>query len=217
MRPMSERKLSPLDRLIENADQVLRTLGSKANRAQRNSPAEGKPDAPLDDTQRRHAAGLMRVNHTGEVCAQALYQGQALTARLSAVRDRMEQAAAEEVDHLVWCEERLRQLDSHTSYLNPIWYGMSFTLGAVAGIAGDRWSLGFVAATEEKVCQHLEDHLQQLPPEDERSRVILEQMLVDEKKHGDQALDAGGMDFPAPIKRAMGAVSKLMTRSSYRI
>ena len=217
MRPMSERKLSPLDRLIENADQVLRTLGGKANRAQRNSPAEGKPDAPLDDTQRRHAAGLMRVNHTGEVCAQALYQGQALTARLSAVRDRMEQAAAEEVDHLVWCEERLRQLDSHTSYLNPIWYGMSFTLGAVAGIAGDRWSLGFVAATEEKVCQHLEDHLQQLPPEDERSRVILEQMLVDEKKHGDQALDAGGMDFPAPVKRAMGAVSKLMTRSSYRI
>ena len=217
MRPMSERKLSPLDRLIENADQVLRTLGGKANRAQRNSPAEGKPDAPLDDTQRRHAAGLMRVNHTGEVCAQALYQGQALTARLSAVRDRMEQAAAEEVDHLVWCEERLRQLDSHTSYLNPIWYGMSFTLGAVAGIAGDRWSLGFVAATEEKVCQHLEDHLQQLPREDERSRVILEQMLVDEKKHSDQALDAGGMDFPAPVKQAMGAVSKLMTRSSYRI
>ena len=217
MRPMSKHKLSPLDRLIENADQVLRTLGGKANRAQRNSPAEDKPDAPLDDTQRRHAAGLMRVNHTGEVCAQALYQGQALTARLSAVRDRMEQAAAEEVDHLVWCEERLRQLDSHTSYLNPIWYGMSFTLGAVAGIAGDRWSLGFVAATEEKVCQHLEDHLQQLPLEDECSRVILEQMLVDEKKHGDQALDAGGMDFPAPVKRAMGAVSKLMTRSSYRI
>ncbi len=214
---MSKRRLSPLDQLIDNADQVLRTLGGEANQARRESPAKGKPEAELDNRDRRHVAGLMRVNHTGEVCAQALYQGQALTAKLPDVREKMEQAAEEEVDHLVWCEERLQQLGSHTSHLNPLWYGMSFALGAAAGIAGDRWSLGFVAATEERVCEHLEDHLEQLPEEDERSRLILEQMLEDEKKHGDLALAAGGTDFPEPVKRAMTAISKLMTRSSYRV
>ena len=167
--------------------------------------------------ERRHAAGLMRVNHTGEVCAQALYQGQALTARLPDVREEMEQAAAEEVDHLVWCEERLDQLGSHTSALNPIWYGMSFALGAAAGIAGDRWSLGFVAATEERVCRHLEEHLEQLPASDHRSRRIIEQMLEDERRHGEAALDAGGENYPEPVKRAMADVAKLMTRSSYRV
>jgi ubiquinone biosynthesis monooxygenase Coq7 len=159
----------------------------------------------------------MRVNHTGEVCAQALYQGQALTAKLPKVREKMEQAAAEEVDHLVWCEERLRQLGSHTSHLNPVWYGLSFAMGAAAGIAGDRWSLGFVAATEERVCEHLSDHLEQLPEEDEKSRRILEQMLEDERRHGDLALEAGGKVFPEPVKRAMTAVSRLMTSTSYRI
>ncbi|MEP5766135.1 MAG: 2-polyprenyl-3-methyl-6-methoxy-1,4-benzoquinone monooxygenase [Halieaceae bacterium] len=214
---MQQRKLTALDRLIDNADQVLRTLGGEANQAERDSPAQQESEATLSDSERRHAAGLMRVNHTGEVCAQALYQGQALTAQLPHVRDEMEQAATEEVDHLVWCEERLNQLGSHTSRLNPLWYGLSFTLGAAAGLAGDRWSLGFVAATEERVCEHLQDHLQQLPESDQRSRKIVEQMLEDEQRHGEAALEAGGENFPEPVKRAMSLVSRLMTNSSYRV
>jgi ubiquinone biosynthesis monooxygenase Coq7 len=159
----------------------------------------------------------MRVNHTGEVCAQALYQGQALTARLPTVREEMQQAAEEEIDHLVWCEERLRELGSHTSYLNPAWYGMSFALGAIAGAIGDEVSLGFVAATEERVCNHLKDHLKQLPGEDRKSQLILQQMLEDEQRHGENALAAGGTDFPKPVKDAMTTVSQVMTRTSYRI
>jgi ubiquinone biosynthesis monooxygenase Coq7 len=159
----------------------------------------------------------MRVNHTGEVCAQALYQGQALTAKMSTVREEMQQAAAEEVDHLVWCEQRLRELDSKPSVLNPGWYGLSFALGAVAGAIGDRVSLGFVAATEERVCNHLRDHLKSLPDEDRKSRLILQKMLEDEQRHGDKALQAGGTDLPRPVKDVMTAVSKLMTGSSYRI
>jgi ubiquinone biosynthesis monooxygenase Coq7 len=214
---MERRKFNLLDQLIENADQVLRTLSGSANQAGRQSPAAAEHEAELSAEERRHAAGLMRVNHTGEVCAQALYQGQALTARLPDVREEMEQAAAEEVDHLVWCEERLRELGSHTSRLNPIWYGLSFTLGAAAGIAGDRWSLGFVAATEDRVCEHLEDHLEKLPEDDNRSRKIVEQMLEDERRHGETALSAGGEDFPEPVKRAMAQISKVMTNSSYRV
>lgn len=214
---MTPRKLSFLDQLIDNADQVLRTLAGEANQAQRSSPGEGESETEMAVDDRRHVAGLMRVNHTGEVCAQALYQGQALTASLPKVREKMEQAAAEEIDHLVWCEERLEQLGSHTSHLNPLWYGLSFALGAAAGIAGDRWSLGFVAATEERVCEHLSDHLQQIPQDDMRSRLILEQMLEDERKHGDLALEAGGREFPEPVKRVMTAVSKVMTSSSYRV
>jgi len=196
---------------------VLRTLTSRGNTATRPSPARGHSEGELDETSRRHVAGLMRVNHTGEVCAQALYQGQALTARLPTVRDEMHQAAAEEVDHLVWCEERLRQLDSRPSLLNPAWYGMSFALGAVAGAIGDAVSLGFVAATEERVCEHLRDHLRQLPEADRRSRLILQQMLEDEERHGQNALDAGGTDFPAPVKEAMSAVSRGMTRTAYHV
>ncbi len=214
---MVQRRLSALDRIIENADQVLRTLSGEANQAGRDSPAASEPEVRLDAEDRRHVAGLMRVNHTGEVCAQALYQGQALTAKLPQVRDKMAQAAAEEVDHLVWCEERLQQLGSHTSRLNPLWYGLSFALGAVAGVAGDRWSLGFVAATEERVCQHLSDHLEQLPEDDSRSRKILEQMLEDERRHGELALEAGGEDFPEPVKRAMTAIATVMTNTSYRV
>jgi ubiquinone biosynthesis monooxygenase Coq7 len=214
---MNKRRISILDQFIENADQVLRTLAGEANQAQRESPAESTNEAELAGEDRKHVAGLMRVNHTGEVCAQALYQGQALTAKLPEVREKMEEAAAEEVDHLVWCEERLRQLGSHTSHLNPLWYGLSFAMGAAAGVAGDRWSLGFVAATEERVCEHLSDHLEQLPEQDHKSRRILEQMLEDERRHGDLALAAGGENFPEPVKRAMTALSKLMTGSSYRI
>lgn len=214
---MGQRRLSLLDKLITEADSVMRTITSRGNQAGRASPSKGHRDTELSERERAHVAGLMRVNHTGEVCAQALYQGQALTAKLPTVREEMQQAAAEEVDHLVWCEERLRELGSHTSYLNPAWYGMSFALGAIAGAIGDKVSLGFVAATEERVCSHLKDHLKQLPEDDRKSQLILQQMLQDEQRHGDNALAAGGTDFPRPVKDAMSAVSQVMTRTSYRI
>jgi ubiquinone biosynthesis monooxygenase Coq7 len=214
---MRKRRLSLLDRLISEADTVLRTVTSSGHSAGRPSPADGHADSRLSDEERRHVAGLMRVNHTGEVCAQALYQGQALTARLPTVREEMQQAAREEVDHLVWCEQRLAELGSQPSLLNPAWYGLSFALGAVAGAIGDEVSLGFVAATEERVCKHLREHLKTLPEEDRRSRLILQKMLDDEQRHGDKALAAGGTDFPRPVKDAMTAVSKVMTGSSYRI
>jgi ubiquinone biosynthesis monooxygenase Coq7 len=214
---MRQRRLSLIDRLITEADTVLRTVTSQGHTAGRPSPAEGHDDTELSPEERRHVAGLMRVNHTGEVCAQALYQGQALTAKLPTVREEMQQAAEEEIDHLVWCEQRLRELDSHTSYLNPAWYGLSFALGAIAGAIGDKVSLGFVAATEERVCNHLKEHLRQVPEEDRKSQLILQQMLEDEQRHGENALQAGGTDFPPPVKDAMSAVAKVMTRSSYRI
>ncbi len=214
---MRQRRLSLLDRLITETDTVLRTITNRGHSAERPSPSQGHQDTELSAAQRRHVAGLMRVNHTGEVCAQALYQGQALTARLPTVREEMRQAAAEEIDHLVWCEQRLRELDSQPSYLNPAWYGLSFALGAVAGAISDKVSLGFVAATEERVCKHLRDHLKSLPEDDRKSRLILQQMLADEQRHGDNALQAGGTDFPRPVKDAMSAVSQVMTRSSYRV
>ena len=214
---MRQRRLSLLDKLITEVDSVMRTVTNRGNSAGRPSPSEGHTDAELSEQERRHVAGLMRVNHTGEVCAQALYQGQALTAKLPTVREEMQQAATEEVDHLVWCEQRLRELGSHTSYLNPAWYGMSFAMGAIAGAIGDKVSLGFVAATEERVCNHLRDHLQQLPDEDRKSQLILQQMLEDEQRHGENALDAGGTEFPGPVKDAMTTVSQVMTRTSYRI
>jgi ubiquinone biosynthesis monooxygenase Coq7 len=156
----------------------------------------------------------MRVNHTGEVCAQALYQGQALTAKLPEVRAEMERAADEEIDHLAWCEERVRQLGGHLSLLNPLWYGMSFGLGAAAGVVGDKVSLGFVSAIEDQVCEHLEEHLQTLPIHDEKSRAIVEKMLEDEAHHSHAALAAGGLQFPQPVKRGMTLVSRLMTKTS---
>ena len=214
---MSQRRLTFVDRLITEVDAVMRTVTNSGHTAQRPSPADGHVDAQLSDSERKHAAGLMRVNHTGEVCAQALYQGQALTAKLPTVREEMEQAAAEEVDHLVWCEQRLRELDSQPSLLNPAWYGLSFALGAVAGAISDKVSLGFVAATEERVCNHLRDHLKELPEEDRKSQLILQQMLEDEQRHGENALEAGGTDVPRPVKDAMTAVSQVMTRSSYRL
>jgi ubiquinone biosynthesis monooxygenase Coq7 len=214
---MRQRRLSLVDKLITEVDSVMRTVTNRGNSAGRPSPSEGHTDAELSEQERQHVAGLMRVNHTGEVCAQALYQGQALTAKLPSVREDMQEAAAEEVDHLVWCEQRLRELGSHTSYLNPAWYGMSFAMGAIAGAIGDKVSLGFVAATEERVCNHLRDHLQQLPDEDRKSQLILQQILEDEQRHGENALQAGGTDFPRPVKDAMTTVSQVMTRASYRI
>jgi ubiquinone biosynthesis monooxygenase Coq7 len=214
---MDKRAYSPADRLILQMDRALRTLLPGSARAGRPSPAENTDVPHLDEPERRRAAGLMRINHTGEVCAQALYQGQALTARLEDVRQSMDEAAAEEVDHLAWCETRLRELDSHTSYLNPAWYAMSFSLGAAAGLAGDRWSLGFVAETEEQVCEHLRDHLQRLPEGDTRSRAILEQMVIDEQQHGESARQAGGAELPTPVRAGMHLMSRVMKGLTYRL
>lgn len=214
---MSTRSHSFLDRLLIQADQSLRTLVPGAALANRPSPALPLAEATLVDTERRRVAGLMRINHTGEVCAQALYQGQALTAKLPDVRGKMQQAAEEEIDHLAWCEQRLGELNSHPSVLNPLFYGVSFGLGAVAGLVSDRISLGFVAATEQLVERHLDDHLTRLPLEDARSRAILEQMREDEIEHGNQALAAGGVRFPAPVKAVMTLMSKVMTAATYRV
>ena len=208
---------SLLDRLLIGFDEALRTCTPGSSHAERESPGQALSESDLDASQARRAAELMRVNHTGEVCAQALYRGQAATARLGEVREAMEEAAAEEIDHLVWCEQRLDALGSRPSLLNPLWYGMSFGLGALAGIAGDRWSLGFVAETENQVCEHLEDHLRKLPQEDRKSRAILEQMLIDEKKHGSAAKQAGGADLPGPVRSAMTAMAGAMKKVSGRI
>ncbi|CAD2261857.1 2-nonaprenyl-3-methyl-6-methoxy-1,4-benzoquinol hydroxylase [Stutzerimonas stutzeri] len=213
----SQRHYSPADRLLMQADAALRTLLPFSGQPSRPSPALLKTETELSESETRHVAGLMRINHTGEVCAQALYQGQALTARLPQVRQAMEQAADEEIDHLAWCEQRIRQLGSRTSVLNPIFYGLSFGIGASAGLISDRISLGFVAATEDQVCKHLDDHLGQLPAGDEKSRAILEQMRDDEAQHSTAAIEAGGLRFPAPVKFGMSLVSKVMTKATYRI
>lgn len=211
-------RLSLVDNLIINADRALRTLAAGSDMtSERPSPACPRSEADLSEAERKKSAALMRVNHTGEVCAQALYQGQALTAKLPNVRVEMEKAAEEEIDHLVWCQERIDALGSHTSYLNPLWYGVSFVIGAGAGLVSDKVSLGFVAATEDQVCKHLQDHLQELPLSDSRSRAVVEQMLEDEARHADMALNAGGYNFPAPVKGLMTLVSKVMTTTSYRI
>ncbi|MEG0342504.1 2-polyprenyl-3-methyl-6-methoxy-1,4-benzoquinone monooxygenase [Acinetobacter sp. TY1] len=210
------RQYTGIDKLINSFDQALRSLVPGATSAQRSNPSEGTT-TQLAVSEARHVAGLMRVNHSGEVCAQALYHGQALTAKLPKVRQEMEFAAIEEQDHLAWCEDRLKELDSHTSLFNPVWYGLSFGMGALAGIAGDKYSLGFVAETERQVSLHLQQHISELPPQDERSRKILVQMNEDELHHRDTALNAGGVDLPAPVKITMTAISKLMTKTSYFI
>lgn len=204
------------DSVIGQIDRALRTLsGQHASR--RPSPARELPEAPLETAAGRHAAGLMRVNHTGEICAQALYQGQALTARDPAVRSALLEAAAEETDHLAWCEGRLQELSSRPSVLNPAFYAMSYAMGAVTGLLGDKVSLGFVEATEDQVCRHLEEHLEALPESDARSREIVSRMRDDEARHGSEALARGGVEFPAPLKQAMTALSRVMTATTYRI
>jgi 3-demethoxyubiquinol 3-hydroxylase len=212
---VSTRKLSPVDRVFEQLDQAVRTVLAPAPGASRPNPADDLPDPPMTDRERRHAAGLMRVNHAGEVMAQGLYQGQALTARLDHVREAMEQAAIEEFDHLKWCEDRLAELGEQPSRLGPIWYSGAFLLGAGAGLAGDRWSLGFVSETEAQVINHLEDHLGRLPPGDLRSRAIIEQMKTDEAHHGAEARAAGGLPLPAPVRGLMATLSRFMTRTAY--
>lgn len=210
----AERQLTGLDQLLVSADRALRTLTSDTRPALRASPAQQAAECSLTKDEKDLSIGLMRVNHTGEVCAQALYQGQALTAKLPSVRAEMERAADEEIDHLAWCEERVRQLGGHLSLLNPLWYGMSFGLGAAAGLVSDKVSLGFVSAIEDQVCEHLEEHLQTLPPLDDKSRAIVEAMLEDEAQHSHAALAAGGTQFPLPVKKGMTLVSRLMTKTS---
>ncbi|WIO74096.1 2-polyprenyl-3-methyl-6-methoxy-1,4-benzoquinone monooxygenase [Porticoccaceae bacterium LTM1] len=214
---MTTRKLSFFDKVLIEFDHGLRTIAARAPQPQRPSPAEECQSNEMSDQEMRHAAGLMRVNHSGEVCAQALYRGQALTAKLPEVRREMELAADEEIDHLAWCEQRIHQLGSHTSVLNPLWYSLSFGIGAGAGLISDRLSLGFVAATEDQVCKHLESHLQQLPEQDEKSRAVVELMLEDEARHSHTALSAGGLAFPRAVKSLMTAISAAMTTTSYRI
>lgn len=207
--------MNSADRMLIGFDTALRTLFGRPQVTERANPAESVEEAEMDEAERDLAARLMRINHTGEVCAQALYQGQALTAKLPAIRDSMERAAKEENDHLAWCENRLDELDDRKSLLNPIWYAGSFLIGATAGLAGDRWSLGFVAETEHQVEAHLDDHLGRIPAQDRKSIAILEQMKEDEIHHATVALEAGGAVLPAVIKSAMKLTSKLMTRSVY--
>ncbi len=215
---MTNRKLNAVDGWIAIADDVLKAVAGGSGPRTRLSPAQQLKAADnLSPNMQRHVAGLMRVNHCGEVCAQALYKGQALTAKSDAVRDAMQQAASEEEDHLHWCEQRLAELDSQPSYLNPLWYGLSFSMGALAGAISDKLSLGFVAATEQQVCKHLKEHYDQIPEEDEKSRAILAQMISDEDRHAQQALNEGGIPFPGAVKQGMTLLSKIMTETSYRI
>ncbi len=204
------------DRVIGAFDQALRSVVPNTIQAERQLP-NTQSASVLNVREARHVAGLMRVNHSGEVAAQGLYQGQALTAKLPHVRVAMQQAAREEQDHLAWCETRLKELDSHTSLLNPLWYVMSFSIGAIASLAGDQYSLGFVAETERQVGAHLDEHLDALPESDDRTRGILQQMHSDEQHHREQAIEAGAEELPKSVKALMKIVSKVMTTSSYHI
>ena len=212
-----ERNFNPIDRLIASMDQGLRLSAGLGPEASRPNPAADIADSDLDEATRRHVAGLMRINHTGEICAQALYAGQAMTARNEAIKAEMEQASQEEIDHLSWCEQRLEDLDSQPSLLNPLWYAGSFAIGAAAGLAGDGWSLGFLKETEIQVEAHLADHLDQLPEDDRRSQAILDQMKQDEAKHAEMAAESGAFELPQPIKAAMTFASQIMKAVAYRI
>lgn len=213
----NQRHYTPADKLLMQVNSALRTLLPFSGSPYRASPAKTYFEGDMSEQEERHVAGLMRINHTGEVCAQGLYQGQALTAKLPDVREAMEKAAQEEIDHLAWCEERVRELGQRPSVLNPLFYGLSFGMGAAAGLISDRLSLGFVAAVEDQVCKHLDEHLEQLPIVDEKSRAILEQMRIDEEKHSTTAISAGGLKFPKPIKVGMTLLSKVMTKTTYHI
>ena len=212
----TSRRLTPLDRLLAGAQNALETvLGHPV--AERPNPGLPQPDMVLDDVARRHAAGLMRINHVGEVCAQALYVGQATVARDPATRARLLHAAQEETDHLAWCADRLTELSSRPSLLNPLWYGGSFAIGALAGLRGDGWNLGFVVETERQVEAHLDEHLETLPAEDLRSRAILAQMKADEARHADEAEAAGARKLPFPIPAVMSMASQVMKTVAYRV
>jgi len=210
------RQLSFVDQWVNAFDVALRSICIPENRqVKRNNPANGIADFEMSQKEKRHVAGLMRVNHAGEVCAQALYQGQALTTQTLEVQDKMNAAALEEVDHLAWCEDRLKELDSAPSLLNPLWYVGSFMIGLLAGYVGDQWSLGFVAETEKQVTEHLKKHQNHLPKNDQKTHAILLQMQLDETKHAEVAIRAGAVELPFLIKQVMRFVSKIMTKTSY--
>ena len=210
------RQLSFIDKFLCEIDTTLRTLVIPMHRhSARENPSSLIDESLLNAEEKQHTAGLMRVNHAGEVSAQALYQGQALTAQLTTVKQQMTQAAAEEVDHLAWCEQRLQELDSQPSILNPLWYSGSLLLGMLAGLIGDRWSLGFVAETERQVTKHLEAHLKKVPAHDLKTKAILEKMQADEAHHAEVASAAGGAELPFLIKKVMQGVSMLLTKCSY--
>ena len=208
-------KHTPLDRFIIEFDRALRSIVGAT--PMRRPVPQSAPMENLTTQEKQHAAGLMRVNHVGEVCAQALYQSQKLHAKSADLKDKLEHAAIEEEDHLAWCEQRLSELDSRPSLLNPLWYAGSFVLGSVAGLAGDKVSLGFVSETEKQVENHLNGHLTELPTNDYRSRAIVAQMREDEIAHGQMARDEGGIDLPNPVKSAMKMMAKVMTSTAYRL
>ena len=204
------------DTAIIEFDKALRTVFAPA-RSIRDVPGDGLPEAELDEAERRHAAALMRINHVGEICAQALYQGQALMTRDASLRDALKQASVEETEHLAWTERRIAELGGRKSLLNPLGYGGALGLGLLAGRFGDRWNLGFLAETERQVENHLKGHLDTLPAHDQKSRAIVEQMKVDEAEHAEMAIRLGGHELPAPVKGAMKLASKVMTTLTYRI
>ena len=209
-------KLPSLDDAIAQFDKALRTVFAPAF-SHRPYPDAGLAEAEMSEVEKKHAAGLMRINHSGEVCAQALYAGQALTARNPEAQQALLEAAQEETEHLAWCEKRLNELGSHKSLLNPFWYAGSFTLGALAGALGGKWNLGFLAETEHQVEGHLDGHLDKLPPQDAKSRAIVEQMKVDEVRHADTAITHGGAPLPGPVRQAMKLSSKVLTLTAYRV
>ena len=211
------REPSSLDRLLAEADRALRTVFAPAEAPDRASPGNAHPRVDLDDEERRHVAGLMRINHAGEVCAQALYYGQAAVARDVGLRAHLMQAAREEGDHLAWCETRLHELGSHPSVLNPFWYAGAFSIGATAGLIGDRLSLGVVVETERQVESHLGEHLTRLPEGDERTRAVLQQMKSDEVEHGANAKARGAMELPWPLPRLMQIAADALRAVAYRV
>ena len=214
---MTTRRYSPLDRLLDFANGALETSLGPAPHAERAYPAQSTPVSELDAAQRRHAAGLMRINHAGEVCAQALYLGQAAVARKRDVREQLLEAAGEEADHLAWCAKRLDELGAAPSALNLFWFAGSFAIGAGAGLVGDALSLGFIVETEKQVEAHLGEHLDKLPDPDARSRAVVKQMQEDEARHGANAKDAGARELPPPIPRAMAAAAAIMKFLAYRV
>lgn len=203
------------DRFIEEFDRGLRTLTKKSRHARRENPALHVPEIELSDNEIQKAGRLMRVNHAGEIAAQGLYHGQALTARQQETLDRMHISATEEEDHLAWCEQRLTELKTSRSLISPFWYWGSYAMGATAGLFGDKWSLGFVAETEKQVEKHLDNHLLRLPDNDDKSRSIIEVMKDDERHHGEEAKKLGGVDLPTPVQQGMKLVSKVMTVGAY--
>jgi len=212
---MDERNLTPVDRLLAKVDNLLRAAAGSSIHTARENPARHIDDKPMSATEKSHAAALMRINHAGEVAAQGLYQGHAAITHNPSIKSHMQCAADEERDHLAWCEQRLKELDSRPSHLNPVWYGGAFAIGAASGILGDRWSLGFIEETERQVVQHLTEHLDRLPANDEKSRAIIHKMRDEEALHGANAKDAGASDLPVPVRRFMRLTAKIMTGTAY--